>query len=117
MSGGAILRSILTGSPTPTDAGDKVRPDEADERDQFPFIVFHRTRVERVQGLDNTILGTGESFAIECWAETPAKAQVIEAQVVQALHDAGWPVTPNDPDGKDPNIGVNVAVVNVDIWT
>ena len=117
MSGGTTLRAILTGSPLATSAGDKVRPDEADVNDKVPFILFRRINVHREYGLDNTLLGTREDFNIECWADTPALAQVLEGEVVAALIDAGVPVNPNDPDGNDPQVGVNAVVVNVSLWS
>lgn len=117
MSGGTQLRAILTGSPLATGAGTRVRADAADEKDTYPFIIFRRVEVHREYGLDNTLLGTREDFAIECWADTPAQAQALEAEVVAALLAEGIPVTPNDPDGNDPVVGVNAVVVNVSIWT
>jgi hypothetical protein len=116
VSGGTQLRAILTGSPLATSAGDKVRPDMVDERDRVPFIIFRRTQVERIYGLDNTVLATREDFDIECWGDTPSKAQDLEAEVVAALAAAGIPVNPNDPDGNDPVVGVNAVVVRVSLW-
>lgn len=117
MTGGEIVRQTLTGSPYATDAGEAVRSDAADEKDDYPFIVFRRTNVFRDWGLDNTLMGTRETFQIECWDETPAKAQVLEQQVVEAFLTIGVPTLPNDPDAQDPTVLVNCAVVNVDIWT
>lgn len=118
MSGGTLLRSILTtGSPSPTGAGSRVRADAADEKDRYPFIIFRRTGVDRTFGLDNTLLATREDFAIECWADTPSAAQALESEVVDALLAEGWPPTPNDPDGNDPVVGVNAVVVNVSIFS
>lgn len=117
MSGGTQLRAILTGSPLATSAGDKVRPDAIDEKDKAPYIIFRRTQVERIYGLFNNVMATREDFDIECWADTPAQAQVLEAEVVAALAEAGIPVNPNDPDGNDPLVGVNAVVVRVSIWT
>jgi hypothetical protein len=115
MSGGTLLRAVLTGSPG-TSAGSRVRADAADEKDIYPFIIFRRTTVDRIYGLDNTRLGVREDFSIECWGDTPAAAQALEAEVVAALAAADLPVNPNDPDGNDPMVGVNAAVVNVSIW-
>lgn len=117
MSGGTQLRTILTGSPLATSAGTRVRADAADEKDVYPFIIFRRTEVDRIYGLSNALLGTREDFAIECWADTPAQAQVLEAEVVAALAVADIPVNQNDADGNDPVVGVNAVVVNVSVWS
>lgn len=119
MTGGQILREILVGPGPdyPTSAADRIRPDEMGQGEPFPFVIFRRVGVNRDFGLDNTLLAVVETFALECWGETPAKAQALEAEVVDALLVAGNPPSPNEPDGNDPEVGVNCVVLRVDIWT
>jgi hypothetical protein len=124
MSGSEIVRTVLATPDTsvngvvyPTDAGLRVRADEAEQGEPFPFVIFRRVAIERDFGLDNTLLSTMETFAIECWGDTAARAQALEAQVVDALLAQGIPPSHNEPDGKDPYIGVNCVVIRADIWT
>ena len=118
MTGGEVLREILAGpGPAyPTAAGDNIRADLVEEKTPYPFAIFRRVSVDRDYGLDNTLLATKETFIIECWGETPAKAQALEAQVVNLLVTAGNPPSPNDPDALDPEVGVNAVTVRVDVW-
>ena len=57
-----------------------------------------------------TAVGLGSSVLIGSMA-------AFAVGVVAALIYAGVPVNPNDPDGNDPQVGVNAVVVNVSLWS
>jgi len=118
VTGGEIIRAALTaGSPLPTDAAGRVRQDAADEDDEFPFIIFRRVEVERLRGLDGSLHATKETFHVECWGETRAQSDALEAQAIAALAAARRYCDGNEPDGLDPEVKVRSAVFLIDIWT
>ena len=119
MSGSTKLGVILAGpGPTyPTAAGAQVAPDIADESWQEPYIVYRRTNVERFYGVDSSLHTTRETFQIECWGKTRASSENLESQVVAALAAENIPLSPNEPDGFDPEILVRAVVLTVDLWT
>ncbi len=118
MTGGELIRAALTsGSPDPTGAGTKVRQDAADENDDYPFIIFRRVAVDRLRGLNGELHATKETFQVECWGETRAQSDDLEAQAVAALESAGYYPDGNEVDGLDPDVKVRAAVFAVDIWT
>lgn len=113
--GAEIVRDALVGgSPDPTFAS-AVRQDQADEGDEYPFIIFRRTFVERDFGLDNTLLGVRETYQIECWGDTREQEMVMETRVVDLLIAAGLPPKANDTDGLDPDMKVRAGVIVVDV--
>ena len=118
MTGGELIRAaLIAGSPLPTLAGLKVRQDAADENDKFPFIIFRRVNVVRDRGLDGTLLTTKEVFHVECWGETRAESDALEAQALLAISAAGFYPDGNEVDGLDPDVKVRAAVFAVDVWT
>lgn len=114
MTGGETLHAALTALPT--DAGLKVSQDAADEGDTFPFIIFRRVAVERIKGISGELLVTRETFHVECWGETRAQSNVLEAQSIAAINAAGMYPDGNEVDGLDPDVKVRAAVFAVDIW-
>lgn len=118
MTGGEIIRSVLvTGSPYPTSAADKVRQDAANQKDVEPFVIFRRVKVTRTRGLDNTVLAVCEAFNVECWGMTRADSDQLEAEAIAALEAKGYLAEDNEPDGLDPEVVVKAAVFQVCIWT
>lgn len=118
MSGGDIIRSVLaTGSPLPTNAGDRIRQDAADESDEYPFIIFRRVDVERQRGLNGTLLAMCETFHVECWTEYREDADALQDQAIAALNAAGYFAGGNEPDGLDPDVKVRASVFLIAIWT
>lgn len=116
MSGGERLRAALVAGAA-TSAGSKVRQDAADQKDEYPFIIFRRVDVFRDRGLDGTLFATKETFHVECWGENRAISDALEAQALAALQTAGLYADGNEPDGLDPEVKVRAAVFLVDIWT
>lgn len=117
MTGGERVRAaLISGSPM-TSAGTKVRQDAADEEDEYPFIIFRRTEVERQRGVGGELLATRETFQVECWGENRAASDTLEAEAVSALEATGLYPDGNEPDGLDPDVRVRAAVFTVDVWT
>lgn len=117
MTGGELIRAaLIAGSPLPTAAGLRVRQDAADEKDDYPFIIFRRISVNRIKGLGGEALVTQETFHIECWGETREQSDLLEAQAILALIAAGYYPDGNDVDGIDPDVKVRAAVFAVDVW-
>lgn len=118
MTGAEVLRDALLAHPLLVDlVGTRVRVDAAEERDEYPFIVFRRRKVDRDFGLDNTLLATMEQFEIECWAAQRLASLQVEAEVVDALLAAGLVPDENPTDALDPDVDVRAAVVYVTVWT
>jgi hypothetical protein len=118
MTGGEIIRAVLTGgSPAPTDAGDKVRQDAADQQDEVPYIIFRRVEVFRDRGIDGTLMAVRERFVIECWGAERSDSDMLEAQATAALQAATYYPEDNEVDGIDPEVKVMAAVFAVDVWT
>ena len=117
MSGGEVIRAaLIAGSPL-TAAELKVRQDAADQDDAFPFIVFRRVNVERLRGLNGELHATRETFQIECWGETRAQSDLLEAEALNTLTTAGLYPDGNEVDGLDPEVLVKAAVFAVDVWS
>lgn len=116
MTGGERLRAVLSAGAA-TSAGSKVRQDAADQDDEYPFIIFRRVAVERLRGIDGSLHATKETFHIECWGETRAESDTLEAQALAALQTAGLYADGNEPDGLDPEVKVRAAVFVIDLWT
>jgi hypothetical protein len=114
VTGGEIIRqTLVSGSPLPTAAGERVRPNAVQTDDPAPYIAFIRSSNDRELGLDGTLLAKTETFQIFCWAETPEEAQALEEQVVPLLIEAGFAMLPNEPDGAAADVGDNCAVLTV----
>jgi hypothetical protein len=111
-----VVAALTTGSPTPTSAGEKIRVDAAIDTDAYPFIVGHSVAVERIFGLDNTLMAKKQTYHLECWGETREQANQLEEEVVTALIAAGLIPDANGPDGMDPTVDVRCADVFVPTW-
>lgn len=116
MTGGERLRAALIAAPG-TSAARKVRQDAADEKDEYPFIIFRRVEVESLRGLDGTLHATREVFHVECWGEDRAESDALEQEALALLQTAGLFSEGNEPDGLDPDVKVRAAVFVVDVWT
>lgn len=117
MSTVTTLRAALVGSTALTNiVGQRIRVDQADEKDEFPYIVFRRVNVRRDYGLDNTLLSRADDFEIECWHEKRLSADDMANLVVQALTTAGIVPNDNDPDAVDPELVKRCAVVTCSVW-
>lgn len=116
MAGWDQIMAALSGSPLPTSAGDKIRVDQANDADSYPFVVGHSVSTERARGLDGTLLYVKETFHLECWGETRELANVLETEVVDALIAAGLYTDPNGPDGFDPTLDVRCVDLFVPTW-
>jgi len=117
VTGGERVRAALIGGSPLTSAGTKVRQDAADEQDDYPFIIFRRTEVDRQRGLVGELLAVRETFQVECWGENREASDVLEAEAVSTLEAAGLYPDGNEPDGLDPEVRVRAAVFSVDVWT
>lgn len=96
--------------------GTKVRADQADDKDSFPYIVFRRTDVKREYGLNNTLLSREDVYEIECWHEQRLQADTMADMVTTALLTAGIVPDNNDPDALDPELVKRCAVVTCTVW-
>lgn len=96
--------------------GTKVRADQADDKDEFPYVIFRRTNVKRELGLDNTLLSREDVYEIECWHEQRLQADAMADLVVEALLAAGIVPDDNDPDALDPELVKRCAVVTCTVW-
>lgn len=111
-----LLTALMGGSPPPTSAGDNVFYDQAPEKVPMKFIVCRRVSTYRDFGLDNTLLGTKETFHVECWGENRADSDDLQDEAVAALVAAGLPPSENEADGLDPTVFARAAVIVVDVW-
>lgn len=117
MSTITTLRAALVASTGLTAiVGARIRADQADEKDGFPYVIFRRTKVEREMGLDNTVLARSDVYEIECWHEQRLQADAMADLVVDALLAAGIAPDDNDPDAMDPELVKRCAVVTCSIW-
>lgn len=112
MSAGILLReALVSGSPFPTSAEDRVRPNMMASEDAAPYIAFIRTNNVRDYGLGGVLLAKTETFNIFCWGVTPEDASALEDQVEPLLIAAGFAILPNEPDGAAEVVQENCAVL------
>ena len=116
MTGGEQIRAALTAG-LGTMAGSRVRQDMADERDELPFIIFRRFGYKYETGLLGPPMAMQEVMHIECWADTRAQTDAMEAQVVAALLAANLFPLGGDTDGTDADVKVRAGTIMVDVWT
>jgi hypothetical protein len=116
MTGGEQIRAALIASGG-TAAGSRVRQDMADERDELPFIIFRRFGYEYEKGLLGPPMAMRETMHIECWADTRAETDAMEAQVVARLLAANLYPGGGDTDGTDADVKVRAGTIMVDVWT
>jgi hypothetical protein len=96
---------------------DRIRSDIGLEGDAYPLIVFKRSNFTVETGLDNSVHARSDTFAVECWADTRAKALDVADAVLEALLVADMPPDPSDPDAIDPEQDARCVPFNVTLWT
>lgn len=116
MSSHAIVQAALDAhAPLVAAVGTRIWPDLAKEGAPYPLVVFKRTGLTRITGLANVVLGTIETFAIECWAHTRGDSVALSELVFAALDAAGLSADNAEPDGIDPELLDRVTVIAVEI--
>lgn len=116
MSSHALIKTALAGhAGLAAFVGTRIRADLASESDDYPFVIFKRSALEHIRGLDNTLHGTQETFEIECWAGTRSATVDVSEQAMLALAAADLPVDTADPDGIDPALLERVIVLRVEV--
>lgn len=116
MSSHALIQAALDGhAPLVAVVGPRIWPDLAREGAPYPLVVFKRTALERITGLANVVLGTNETFAVECWAHTRGDSVALSELVFAALDAAGLCADLAEPDGIDPELLDRVTVLTVEI--
>lgn len=116
MSSHALVQAALDAhAPLVAVVGARIWPDLAKEGAPYPLVVFRRTRLERIIGLAGIVLGTDETFAVECWAHTRGDSVALSELVFAALDVAGLTAETAEPDGIDPELLDRVTVLAVEI--
>lgn len=116
MSQHAAVQAALTAHPgLAALVGPRIRVDFAKESDAYPFVVFKRTGLEIIRGLDGSRHGETETFEIECWASTRAQSIDVSEQAIAALEAAQLYPEQAAPDGIDPELLDRVTVLSFEI--
>lgn len=80
----------------------------------LPLIVYTSATTHDL-GLDNTILGTGCTLSVQCWATTAAEAAAVADAVQTSVFAAGYVVTER-ASGFDPELELDAATLTVEWW-
>lgn len=116
MSSHVLIKTALAGHPgLAALVGTRIRPDLADPDDNYPFVVFKRSGLQRITGFNGTVHGQIETFDIECWADSRSQSVDVFEQALQALDAAGLVAEEGEPDGMDPELLQHVTVARVDV--
>lgn len=101
-------------------ADDRVYPNEAPEKTEFPYVVFQRISHEPLMTLAGYAGVTKSTFMFECWAKTYAEAMDLAEDVRTAIEAAVAPVHKfrevGDPDDHEPAVGAYVEPVLFSFW-
>lgn len=97
--------------------GTRIRADLANETDDYPFVIFKRSGLELIRGIDESLHGRHETFDVECWAGTRSASVDVSEQAMLALAEADLAVEQVDPDGIDPQLLERVIVLRVEVFT
>lgn len=116
MSSHALIKSALSAhAGLAALVGTRIRADLGDPDDDYPFVVFKRSGLQRITGLDGSVHGQIETFEIECWADNRSQSVNVFEQALQALDAAGLVAEEGDADGIDPELLQRVTVARVDV--
>ncbi len=118
MSSHTLIKAALAAHPgLAALVGTRIRADLALETDDYPFVIFKRSSLEHIRGLDNSLHGSLEVFDVECWASSRSASVDVSEQAMLALAAADLPVDTADPDGIDPALLERVIVLRVEVYS
>jgi hypothetical protein len=94
--------------------GTRIAQNGAPQGADLPLVVFTSSTTHDL-GLDNTILATGVTLQVQCWALTAAAADAVADAVQTAVFGAGYVVT-DRASGFDPELELDATMLTVDWW-
>jgi hypothetical protein len=112
----AAFYTLLSGTSGVTAlVNTRIYPDVLPEKCAYPAIVFAE-RALPFRALDGTKLGDDVTLTVGCWAETRADADAVAAATLAACATSSFSVDDGPEAGADPETGLLVAILTVEIF-